>query len=148
MANFIELSIDRTGLTPSTPLFIASDRSTDLVLTSYTEPALVADITYAPSSAYVDGEIALATRYAQTGLAFVIGAPDPDSEAQARAALAELADALNRLEYDLTETIDDAVRTWHCLPGSITPMGPRTYRNLRDHRPQWQVSIPAYPIPT
>lgn len=147
MPNLIELSIDRTSL--SLPaLEIASDRSTALVLTSYTEPSLVWSITYAPTSASIHGEAALAAKYAQTGLAFIVGAPDPDSEAEARAALADLAEALARMDYAITETIDDAVRTWTCLPGSITPTGPRTYRNLRDHRPTWQVAIPAYPIPS
>lgn len=147
MPNLIELAIDRTSLSQA-PLFIASDRSTDLVLTSYTEPALVSDITYAPSSLYRHGETPLAWKYAQTGLAFVVGAPDPESEAAARAAVAELAEALTQFAYAITETIDDAIRTWQCLPGSITPMGPRTYRNLRDHRPQWQITVPAYPIPS
>jgi hypothetical protein len=147
MPNLIELAIDRTSLTRE-PLVIASDRSTDLVLTSYIEPALVPTIGYAPSSSYQHGETALNWRYAQTGLAFIVGPPDAETETAARVALADLVEALARFSYEVTETIGGAVRVWKCLPGSITPAGPRTYRNLRDHRPQWQVNIPAYPIPT
>ena len=146
MAALVELAIDRTSLSLP-PLYLASDRSTALAITSYTEPALVASVTYL-SSAFQHGDTALGWRYAQTGLAFTVGAPDPASESEARAALSDLATAIARLSYDLTETIDDATRTWSSLPGSITPTGPRTYRNLRDHRPQWQVNIPAYPIPS
>lgn len=147
MPNLVELSIDRTSLSLP-PLFIASDRSTDLVLTSYTEPPLVTVVRYAPTSNDIHGEIALGWRYAQTGLAFTVAAPDPQSEQTARTAIEDLAEALARLNYGITESIDDAVRTWSCVAGSIVPTGPRTYRNLLDHRPQWQVTIPAYPIPS
>lgn len=145
MANFVELSIDRTSFVLS-PLLIASDRSTDLVLTSYTEPSLVPAVTYAPSSAYQHGETALAWKYAQTGPAFTVGPSDASSEQAARTAITELAEALARLDYALTETIDDTVRTWQCLPGSVVPTGSRTYADLRRLRPTWQVTIPAYPI--
>ncbi len=98
MQNFVELSIDRTSLSQA-PLFVASDLSTDLVLTSYTEPGISRDIHFAPTSPFIHGEVALGWRYATTGLAFTVGAADPDSEQDARAALAELSDALARLSY-------------------------------------------------
>jgi hypothetical protein len=149
MSSFVELSIDREDMPGSLPpLLIASDRSTALVLTSYTEPSLVPVIGYAPSSAYVHGELPMAWRFAQTGLAFTVGAPDADAEDEARAAIDELSLALYRGDYPLTETIGNSVRIWRCLPGAITPAGPRTYRNLRAHQPQWQINIPAYPLPS
>lgn len=142
-----QISIDRAGLELA-PLVLKNDRTTSLTLTWYREPAMQARIKYAPSSAHVHGDVALAWAWQQTILPFGVAARGAATEDAARAAVSELVAAITQMQYDVTVTpaAGATPEVWRCDPGSVTPEGDRTYVDLRDHDPGWSIAIPCYPV--
>lgn len=130
-----------------TPLVLTGhgDPTRALSVSNYQEPAMQARVTYAPTGDE-HGDMALGWSYQQALLSFSVFAEE-DSEADARAAIAELVAALGRLGYETTVTTNDAdAETWTCDPGSVVPAGDRTAADMRNFTNEWVVTIPVYPI--
>lgn len=143
----LTITIDRASLSLADLVMTASAGYTGLGIVNYTEPAMQSRILYAPSSAYIPGDVALAATWQQTSLNFDVVAPRVSTETQARAAIAELLTAIYRLQFPLTVSVSDADgETWTCDAGSVAPLGSRTYVDLRYHGPVWGVSIPCHPV--
>ena len=144
-----DISIDRTGMTPSTPLVMSgnNDASTALKVVSYREPAMQARIRYAPTSDYEHGDIPLAWSWQQTLLSFEVTTRGATTEAAARAAVAELVAAVARLSYSVTVTVDGAApETWACNPGTVAPRDDRNRVDVTHHSSVWVVTIPCHPV--
>lgn len=142
----LTISIDRTALSLSPLTFVASGAGT-LGITDYSEPAMQPRVSYAPSSAFLHGEVALAWAWQTTLLRWSFFT-DVDTETESRGLLAQVRAAITQgLHFDVTVSVGDAEgETWRCDPGGLTPDGSRTYTDLRDADPVWSVSLPCYPI--
>lgn len=143
----LTISIDRTSMSLSPLLLTGHDNPARLLSVSgYREPAMQARINYAPTGDS-HGDIPLGWSYQQSLIGFNVFDELGDTEADARAAIAELSAALGRLTYTVTITVGDAdPETWTCNPGSIAPADDRTTTDLQTHANVWAVTIPAYPI--
>lgn len=143
----LTISIARTSMSlPALVLTGHDDASRVLSVSDYTEPALQARITYAPDGD-THGSLALGWSYQQAILGFSVFKESAASEAEARAAIAELAAALGRMRYTVTITVNDAdPEAWTCDAGSIAPAGGRSFNDLKTHDNAWAVTIPAYPV--
>jgi hypothetical protein len=118
-----------------------------LGVTAYTEPAVQPRVSYAPTSPYLHGEAPLGWSYQQTLLSFSVAPIAPASEAAARALIETLRAAVTRMSFTVTVNVNGAGNeVWACHVGSVTPAGGRDSVNLRDHNPEWNVSIPCYPV--
>lgn len=144
----LTISIDRTSLSLSPLLASGREDGTTLGVTSFTEPAKMPRVTYAPSSAYSHGETPLAWAYQQALLRFEIVASVSD-EAGSKAQLAALEAACAQWPtFTVTVTVGNAApRVYSCHPGSVEPAGERTLVDLRDVNPAWIVALPCHPIP-
>lgn len=142
------ISIDRTSL-GKTPLVLSgTDDEHPIGITSYTEPTITPEVTYAPDSVFEDGSMAMSVRLPQTALEFSVCTTGAATEADLRAYIRELREAVFRLGYDTTVTVDGApAETWSCTAGAVAPIGSRDSVNLEHHDPEWSVVIPAHPIP-
>jgi hypothetical protein len=121
--------------------------TTPLGVTAYTEPAPQPRVTYAPTSPYLHGETPLSWTYDQCFLNFTVAPLGQTTEAAARALIATLRTSLARLSFNVTVNVDGAGNeVWACHAGSVTPAGGRDSINLRDHNPEWNVTIPCYPV--
>lgn len=148
----LTITIDRTGMAGApAPLVLlgqAGASNTVLAVSGYREPARQMRRRTAPPSDFVHGEVTLGWSYQQSILSFDVAAFGA-TEAQAKAAIAELEAALGRLQFEVTVEVGDApALTWTCDAGEAIPIGDRTYANLRAAEPSWSVAIPCYPIPT
>lgn len=143
----LTISIDRTALDLDPLVLSGVDDANPLGITDYREPAMQSRIAFAPSSDYEPGDIPLAATWQQTVLAFAV-APRVSTEAEARALIAELVAAVSQgLTYLVTVTVDSAApEVWTCNPGSVEPVGGRTFADLNKHDPEWAVSLPCHPI--
>lgn len=143
------ISIDRTLLSLSPLVLSGVDDANDLGVSDYREPARSARVTWAPTSAFEDGDLPLSMTWAQSSLDFD-AFPSASTEASARALYAELVAAISQgLEFPVTVTVGDAAaETWTCNPGSISYASGRNVVDLRDHNAVWSVSIPCHPVPT
>ena len=150
----LTISIDRTGMGGSpAPLVLVSDRSdpasnTVFGCSGFREPAKQMRRRVAPPSAFLHGDVVLGFAYDQANLAFEV-MPIGATEAQAKAALAELELAIARLQFEVTVTVGDASGlVYLCDAGEAFPVADRSYVDLKYVQPKWSVSIPCYPIPT
>lgn len=143
----LTVSIDRTDLALA-PLVMGADMFAELAIVSYTEPSIVQRTRFAPTSAFQHGDMPLGSTLDNTTLQLTVGPQDAATEQDAQDAIDELVVALSRLTYEVTVTTNGATpQVWTCYPGGLVPAGPRTFQNLRAHRPIWQITIPAHPIP-
>lgn len=141
----ITISIDRTSLALGPLVLSGQDDATTLSIVEYTEPAIEARVTWAPTSQWAHGQQATASAYEQTLLQFDVS-PWATSETLSRAALAELRTALAQFSFEVTVTVGDApAETWTCNAGSVGGAS-RTFENLKTGRPVHPVTIPAYPV--
>lgn len=143
------ITIGRASLGKAPLVLSGSDDGTQLGITDYTEPAIQSRVTYAPDSPYVHGSTPLAVALQETIVGFAVCTTDAVTESEARALISELREAVMQFSFPTTVAIGDApAETWSCHAGSVTPVGSRTSVNLRDHDPEWSVTIPAHPIRT
>jgi hypothetical protein len=132
----------------TTPLVFRNDRSTPLTLVAFREPARQTRVAYAPSSAYEDGEIPLAVSLQQSLLLFSVAARGAASEGAAKSALVELDNAVTGFAVAVHVVWEGLTEVWTCHAGSRAPADSRTFSDLRDHDPVWDVSLPCHPVPT
>lgn len=143
------IEIDRASLSLADLVLSADNDVNELGVTNYVEPAMQARIRYAPSSDYVHGDVALAVAYQQSLLRFDVITDQAATETESRALLAVLKTALRQRQFNVTVTVDDAdPEVWACVAGSIAPAEGRTFADLRDHDPEWTVTIPCHPFAT
>lgn len=141
----LAISIDRTSLSLS-PLVFGCSGDVELAITDYREPAEQSRVGYAPSSEFVDGDLALSTSLQQTILPWSFFT-DVATEAAGRLLLAQVRAAVRQFEFNTTVTVNGSpAETWLCNAGSVTPETGRDYMNLRDADPTWAVALPCYPI--
>jgi hypothetical protein len=142
-----DISIDRTSLSLA-PLEMSGNdgATTALKVTTYRAPAMQARVKYAPSSEYVHGDVPLAWSWQQAILTFDVTTRGAATEAAAKAAVAELVEAVARLSYTVTVTEDGVVEAWACDPGTVAPRDDRNRVDLEYHSTVWTVSIPCHPI--
>lgn len=120
--SIVSASIDRTGMVDPTPLVISDDGAV-YRLTENGMGHVVQSVrtTMMPDSADVDGSEPIAFSREATGLALefhIIGA----STAAVEAARTALEDALYRLDYPVTRTVDGVSKTWSGAPCALTPV--------------------------
>lgn len=140
------ITIDRTSLALE-PLVLHGDSAGEVGVVSYTEPAMQARITYAPDSPHMAGSVPLAATWQQTVLGFDFVTDRAATEAESRAQVAEILQAIGQFRYDTTVVVDGATpETWRCDMGSMVPAGPRGLTDLQNHNPVWQASLPCNPI--
>lgn len=141
------ITIGRTSL-GKVPLVLSGvDDANPIGITDYTEPAEVPRVAYAPDSNYVHGSMPLSVALQQTIVGFAVCTTAAATESASRALIAELREAVRQFSFTVTVEVDDApAETWTCHAGSVTPVGSRTTANLRDHDPEWSVTIPAQPV--
>lgn len=148
----VVLTFSRTSLALS-PLVLSGTRddpsSTSVLgVTGYTEPPVQPRIKYAPTSDWVNGDVALSRTLQQSLITFRVRPVDA-TETDARTALNELQSAISQLSFTVTEAISGApARIWSCDPGSMQLANPRSYADLKTVTPVWAVSIPCYPLPS
>lgn len=143
----LTISIDRASLELPPLVLYGHGTAPGLAVEGYTEPALRPRVAYAADSDWVDGSMPLSMSWQESLLGFSAFPDGAESEQQARLWVAELVQALGRLRYIVTVTVNDApAETWTCAPGTVTPTGARTLANMRDHDQVWEVSIPCQPI--
>ena len=118
-----------------------------LGITAYAEPAIQPRVAYAPSSPFLHGETPLGMSYQQTLLTFTVAPMRQTTEAAARALIETLRTSISRMAYQVTVNVDGAGNeVWACHAGSVTPAGERTRIDVKYHTPEWNVTIPCYPI--
>jgi hypothetical protein len=143
----LTISIDRASLALPALVLLGHGTTPGLAVEGYTEPALRPRVAYAADSDWVDGSMPLSMSWQESLIGFSVFPDEAASEAQARLWVAELVQALGRLRYLVTITVNDApAETWTCAPGTVTPSGARSLMNMRDHDQVWEVSIPCQPI--
>lgn len=150
----LTISIDRTGMVGApAPLVLVSnsaDPASNTVLgcSGFREPARRMRRRVAPPSDFTHGDVVLGFAYDQALLVFDV-MPFGASEADAKAALAELEAAIARLQFEVTVTVGDAPgAVYLCDAGEAVPTNDRTYVDLKFVQPKWSIEIPCYPIPT
>lgn len=131
-----------------TPIVMSATRgATDLGITAYQEPAILAATFYAPDSPLVHGSVALAWRYQQTLINFTVAPFGATSEAEAKTLIASLRAAVSGLGYETTTNPNGVPEVWLCDAGSVTPANARSRLDLdRPWITEWNVSIPCYPV--
>lgn len=143
----LTISVERASLALPPLVMLGHGNTPGLAVEGYTEPAVRPRTSYAADSAWVPGSMPLAMTWQEAILGFSVFTDGAASEAQARAWISELVQALGRLRYLTTVTVGDAPpETWTCAPGTVAPSGGRTRANLLDHDQVWEVSIPCQPI--
>lgn len=142
----LTISIARTSLSLSPLVLSAANDANSLGLAGYQEPAIQAQVRWAPDSAYLDGSVALASRREHTLLNFDAYTDSAATEAASRSLIADLRAAVNQWEYLVTVTVDGATaEVWTCQPGSVGA-ATRSYEDLRSHTVTYPVSIPCHPV--
>jgi hypothetical protein len=141
----VRIEIERP---PLSNYVMRNDRTTPLTLVSYRDPARQTRVEYAPSSAFEDGEIPLAVSLQQSLLVFSVAARVAESEWDAKSALFELDQVVRGLDVRVHVIWESHTEIWACHAGGRAPAGERTYADLRDHDPVWDVSLPCHPVPT
>lgn len=143
----LTVSIDRTSLGLSALVFSGADDGTlwGIVGDSFQSPSKHARVTYASDSPWVHGSVATGWSW-QQGLLSFDATPAVSSEADLKAAVAEVETALARLAYEATSTPNGVPDVWRCDPGSIVLSGGRSFVDLRDFDPVYTVTIPCYPV--
>jgi hypothetical protein len=143
----LTISIDRTSMSLSALVLTGHDDPTRyLSVSDYTDPAMQARITYAPTGD-AHGDVPLSWSYQETLINFAVFAETATSESDARGRIATLTSALGRLSYPVTITVNGATpEVWTCRPGSIALTEARNSTDLLSGKPVWAVSIPAYPV--
>lgn len=141
------ISIDRESLELEPLVLYGHGSEPGLGVSDYTEPAMRPRIGYAPDSEWIHGSQPLSVVWQESILGFNVFPDEAESETEARQWLAVLVQAVGRLRYTVTVTVDDAPpETWVCTAATVSPVGGRTSVNLRDHDPVWEVTIPCQPI--
>lgn len=142
------ISIDRTSLGKLPLVMSGVDDGNAIGVTGFTEVAVTPRVTFAPDSMFENGSMALAVTLQQTTLEFTVCATAAASESEMRLLISELREALLRLHYNTTVTVNGApAETWSCTAGAVTPIGDRDSVNLEHHDPEWSVAISAHPVP-
>lgn len=122
--------------------------ATDLGVTGYQEPAVLANVNYAPQSPILHGQAALSWSWQQSLLSWSVCPFGASSETEAEALIAELRASLSRTQYEITRELNGSTITWRCDPGSVTPAGGRSLVDLkRPYLTQWNVAVPMFPVP-
>jgi hypothetical protein len=143
----LTISIDRTDMS-LTPLVMSADTSADAIgIASYTEPALLVEISYGDASGNYDGEYPLRWRRPNTFHRFDVITDLATTEAFSQAAMLALVAATSRLRYLTTVTIGNSVKVWTCFPASFSAPE-RTLNDVRDHDVLWTVTLPCHPTAT
>ena len=142
-----KVTIKRTSLGLGDLVIDGSENGTsDIGLVTWTEPAMRAQVAYAPDGAFTHGSTALGWRWQQTALNFDVCPLGATSETQARSLYAELLAALTQWRFTLHLDAAGAPReSWTCDPGSIQ-QGPRTFIDIEHSSPLWECSVPADPV--
>lgn len=142
----LTISIDRTVLSLS-PLVFVGQGDGELGIEDYREPAIQPRVSYAPSSEWQHGEIAMGWSYQQSILEWSFFT-DVDTESESRALIAAVRAAVTQgINFEVTVSVSDADdEVWVCNPGSVSPTESRTYLNMRTPDPVWNVSLPCYPV--
>lgn len=126
----------------------ASPAATDLGITAYSEPVLLALNNYAPESPYMHGSVALSWRLQQTLLNFTVAPFGAASETEAEALVSALREAVSGLGFETSTNPNGVEKVWTCDAGSVTPAGARSRIDLaRPWITEWNVSIPCFPVP-
>lgn len=140
------ITISRTELA-LTPLVLSGTNDANLIgVTSFTEPARVPDIEYAPTS-NLYRDVPLSVSYRQGVLGFDVVTHKSATEQASQDLLDDLRDALGQFAYTTTTVINSAsAKVWTCNTGAMSPIE-RTLVNLKHFNPVASVTIPCYPIP-
>lgn len=142
------ITIGRAALGKAPLVLSGVEDSNAIGVTGYTEPAQSPRVTYAPESPHENGSIPLAVSWQQTIVGFDVCTTQAATEAEMRALVRELREAVGQFTFPVTVQADDApAETWACHAGSVTPIGGRTTVDLQNHDPEWSVVIPAQPFP-
>lgn len=146
--NAFKITIVRTSLGMADLVIDGSENGiTDLALVGFTEPAMRAEVAYAPDDMFTHGSVPLGWRWGQTALNFDVSPLGAVSETEARALHAELLAAITQWRFTLHVDADGAPReSWTCDPGAISPSGPRTASDIEHSNPVWECSVPADPV--
>lgn len=142
----IELSIDRATLSLA-PLVITENpfgTKWHIPEDGITWPSFDTRRTYAPDSAYASGRTLLAAVLGEGDLPLTIYAHG-DTTTELEASKAELAAAVAQWSYDLTLTVDGAVRTYSAELVLDLPWGSIDSGMVRAHMARTSFSIPLNP---
>lgn len=147
----LTISINRSGMAgaPAPLVFSGLLDSNQLGITEYEEPAMLPIVSYAtPHDGRHGDPDPLSWRYAQTFLAWKFVTDLATTEQASRNLIADVRAAIAQaLEFSVTVTVSGATaEVWTCNPGSLTPAGARARIDMTDPRPEWAVSLPAYPV--
>ena len=133
--------------TPDITMSASPSSPTDIGITAYQDPAILASNEYAGDSPYLHGSVALSWKYQQTLLNFTVCPFGAASEAEAKTLIDSLRAAVSRLGYTTTTTTNGVAQVWQCDAGSVTPASPRSRITLdRPELTEWNVTIPIYPV--
>lgn len=142
----LTIAISRGSLSLPDLVMSASEDGSTLGIVGYQEPAMQARVEYA-TSRNLHGSVPLRATWQQSILGIDL-APDAATEAELRAVLRELRDAVGQFTYTATVTINGAAPdVWICDMGSVTLPAGRELPDLIGHDPLISVTIPVYPIP-
>lgn len=133
----------------STPdnIMSAAPGATNLGITAYSEPALLAMTNYAPSSPYMHGAVALSWNFQQALLNWTVAPFLAADETEANTLVETLRADVSRLRFNTTVALNGVSKVWLCDAGSVTPANPRSRIDLdRPWITEWNVSIPCYPV--
>lgn len=125
----------------------ASPAATDLGITAYAEPAILAVNNYAPASPYLHGQVSLGWNLQQSLLNFTVAPFLAADETEANALVTALRTSVLRLGFNTTVAANGVTKVWRCDAGSVTPANPRNRIDLeRPYVTEWNVSIPCFPV--
>lgn len=142
------VSIDRTSLTLPALVLSGGFSAASWGITEFTPPGLIMRTTRAPSP-FIDGDGPVIAASAQEAMLGISAFPLVSTEADRQAAVLALRDALRRYAYTVTTTEGSAApQTWKASPGSVVPVGSRTFADLMTSQPVYSITIPVHPIPT
>lgn len=143
----LTISVDRTSMSLSPLVFSGTVGSGYLALSEYQEPVLTPQIRYATPSDYENDDDALSFRLGESILGWSFFTDATATEQASRDLVASVQAALLRISYTVTVTVNGATpEIWTCKPGTVTPVGKRTYGDLLDHNPEFQVTVPCHPV--
>lgn len=143
----LDISIDRTGMTPSTALtFSATPGVGKRGVANYQEPRLSvqAELLSAPD---IHGDRLRSWKWQQAILAFDVVLDDSDDEDEVTDLTDEIRTAISRMSFAVTVTKNGGTpQVWSCRVGEVNFKAPRSRNDLQDSNPVLEVLIPCHPV--
>lgn len=144
MPNF-DITIDRTGMDPSTGLVLSGVRQAGwCLMPGWQLPAQIAQTRYVTSDV-LHGDTPVSSTWLHTAMSGDVLLEAEDAGERA-AAIAELQEALGRVTFAATVNWNGDESVWRCDRGSMTPSA-MDYLSVAREQPVYTLTIPCYPLP-